>query len=131
MGHPRAGGDGRPRRGSGRTPCPGFRGLIRARRILAPPTLEGLDANLHGGAINGGTTALHQQLVFRPVPGSGRAETPVLGLYLASASAHPGGGVHGAPGANAARAALRRHRTGALSSLQSRLTHRDRKGQRV
>ncbi|WP_329525202.1 phytoene desaturase family protein [Streptomyces sp. NBC_01462] len=111
--------------------APGFRGLIRARRILAPPTLEGLDANLHGGAINGGTTALHQQLVFRPVPGSGRAETPVLGLYLASASAHPGGGVHGAPGANAARAALRRHRTGALSSLQSRLTHRDRKGQRV
>ncbi|MFC5204816.1 phytoene desaturase family protein [Streptomyces kaempferi] len=109
----------------------GFRGLIRARRILAPPTLEGLDANLHGGAINGGTTALHQQLVFRPVPGSGRAETPVPGLYLASASAHPGGGVHGAPGANAARAALRRHRTGALSSLQSRLTHRDRKGQRV
>ncbi|WP_329293820.1 phytoene desaturase family protein [Streptomyces sp. NBC_01455] len=111
--------------------APGFRGLIRARRILAPPTLEGLDANLHGGAINGGTTALHQQLVFRPVPGSGRAETPVPGLYLASASAHPGGGVHGAPGANAARAALRRHRTGALSSLQSRLTHRDRKGQRV
>ncbi|MET8289754.1 NAD(P)/FAD-dependent oxidoreductase [Streptomyces sp. NPDC005132] len=111
--------------------APGFRGLIRARRILAPPTLEGLDANLHGGAINGGTTALHQQLVFRPVPGTGRAETPVPGLYLASASAHPGGGVHGAPGANAARAALRRHRTGALSSLQSRLTHRDRKGQRV
>ncbi|MEU0037588.1 NAD(P)/FAD-dependent oxidoreductase [Streptomyces sp. NPDC006333] len=111
--------------------APGFRGLIRARRILAPPTLESLDANLHGGAINGGTTALHQQLVFRPSPGTGRPETPVPGLYLASASAHPGGGVHGAPGANAARAALRRHRTGALSLLQSRLAHRDRKGQRL
>jgi phytoene dehydrogenase-like protein len=89
-----------------------------------------MDANLHGGAINGGTTALHQQFVFRPTPGTGRPETPVAGLYLASASAHPGGGVHGAPGANAARAALRRQRTSALSHLQNRLHQRDRKGQR-
>ncbi|MFD3437182.1 phytoene desaturase family protein [Streptomyces sp. NPDC058685] len=87
--------------------APGFRALIRARRILAPPTLQSLDANLHGGAINGGTASLHQQLIFRPVPGTGRPETPVRGLYLASASAHPGGGVHGACGANAARAAIR------------------------
>lgn len=87
--------------------APGFRARIRARRILAPPTLEDLDANLHGGAINGGTAALHQQLVLRPLPGLGRPETPVAGLFLASAGAHPGGGVHGAPGANAARAALR------------------------
>ncbi|OKJ95227.1 FAD-dependent oxidoreductase [Streptomyces sp. CB03234] len=90
--------------------APGFRSLVRARRILAPPTLEAMNANLHGGAINGGTTAIHQQLVFRPVPGTGRPETPVEGLYLASAGAHPGGGVHGAPGANAARAALRSSR---------------------
>lgn len=110
--------------------APGFRDLIRARRILAPPTLESMDANLHGGAINGGTTAMHQQLIFRPSPGTGRPETPVRGLYLASASAHPGGGVHGAPGANAARAALRRSRTDVLSRLQSGLTRRDRKGER-
>lgn len=71
--------------------APGFRSLVRARRILAPPTLQAMDANLHGGAINGGTANLHQQLVFRPVPGTGRPETPVRGLYLASASAHPGG----------------------------------------
>ncbi|MBX6357079.1 MAG: NAD(P)/FAD-dependent oxidoreductase, partial [Micromonosporaceae bacterium] len=44
------------------------------------------------------------------VPGLGRADTPVDRLFLASASAHPGGGVHGAPGANAARAALARAR---------------------
>jgi phytoene dehydrogenase-like protein len=47
-------------------------------------------------------------LFFRPVPGLGRADTVIDGLFLASASAHPGGGVHGAPGGNAAAAALRR-----------------------
>ncbi|MFE4257276.1 phytoene desaturase family protein [Streptomyces sp. NPDC056883] len=87
--------------------APGFRTLIGARRILAPTTLQSMNENLHNGAINNGTTALHQQLVFRPTPGTGRPETPVKNLYLASAAAHPGGGVHGAPGANAARAALR------------------------
>ncbi|MFI2782379.1 phytoene desaturase family protein [Streptomyces sp. ALB3] len=91
--------------------APGFRSRVRSRRVLAPPTLEAMDANLHGGAINGGTAAAHQQLVFRPMPGTGRPETPVKGLFLASASAHPGGGVHGAPGANAARAALRGRRS--------------------
>ncbi|MEU5230104.1 NAD(P)/FAD-dependent oxidoreductase [Streptomyces anulatus] len=87
--------------------APGFRSRVLSRRILAPPTIEAMNANLLGGAINGGTAAAHQQLVFRPTPGTGRPETPVKNLYLASASAHPGGGVHGAPGANAARAALR------------------------
>jgi phytoene dehydrogenase-like protein len=89
--------------------APGFRDRIIARRVLSPRELEARDANLVGGAINGGTAGLHQQLVFRPVAGSGRPETPVKGLYLASASAHPGGGVHGACGANAARAALWHH----------------------
>jgi phytoene dehydrogenase-like protein len=74
--------------------------------VQSPDDLEDHDANLVGGAINGGTSALHQQLFLRPTPGLGRAETPVEGLYLAGASAHPGGGVHGAPGWNAARAAL-------------------------
>ena len=83
-----------------------------------------------GGAINGGTTAMHQQLVFRPLPGTGRPETPVPGLYLASAGAHPGGGVHGAPGANAARAALRRNRPPGLAGAQRLLAHRDRTGAR-
>ncbi|UPZ27087.1 NAD(P)/FAD-dependent oxidoreductase [Streptomyces sp. LRE541] len=110
--------------------APGFRSLIRSRRVLAPPTLQALNANLHGGAINGGTTALHQQLVFRPVPGTGRPETPVKGLYLASASAHPGGGVHGAPGSNAARAALRRNLPNGLARAQRVLARRDRKGDR-
>ena len=86
--------------------APGFADRITARRVLGPVELESLDANLVGGALNGGTAALQQQIVFRPVPGMGRAETPIKGLYLGSASAHPGGGVHGACGSNAARAAL-------------------------
>lgn len=86
--------------------APGFRDLILDRHLLTPRSLEEADANLAGGALNGGTAQLHQQLVFRPTPGLGRPETSIRGLYLASASAHPGGGVHGAPGANAARAAL-------------------------
>ena len=89
--------------------APGFGDLVVARRVLGPRELEARDANLHNGALNGGTSALRQQLVLRPVPGTGGATTPVRGLYLASMSAHPGGGVHGACGANAAHAALRQH----------------------
>jgi phytoene dehydrogenase-like protein len=97
--------------------APGFRALITGRRLLSPCTFESLDENLVGGALNGGTTAVHQQLFFRPIPGTGRPETPVQRLYLASASAHPGGGVHGACGANAARAALRAHTNAASRVL--------------
>jgi phytoene dehydrogenase-like protein len=86
--------------------APGFRSRIVARHVFTPPSLEAANANLVGGDVGGGTAKLSQQLVLRPVLGWGRAETPIKGLYLASASAHPGGGVHGACGSNAARAAL-------------------------
>lgn len=86
--------------------APGFRDSIRARHVLTPPSLERANRNLLGGAINAGTAQLHQQVIFRPTPGGGRPETAVRGLYFASASAHPGGGVHGFCGSNAARAAL-------------------------
>jgi phytoene dehydrogenase-like protein len=86
--------------------APGFSERIIARRILTPLDLERRNASLVGGSLNGGTTALDQQVIFRPIPGLGRAGTPIRGLYLASASAHPGGAVHGACGMNAARAAL-------------------------
>jgi phytoene dehydrogenase-like protein len=87
--------------------APGFRDLVIGRSVATPGALEAADANLRGGAVNGGTAALRQQFVLRPVPGDGTARTPVKGLYLASASAHPGGGVHGACGANAVHFALR------------------------
>lgn len=94
--------------------APGFGRLIRGRHVFTPPGFQRANANLVNGALNGGTAALHQQLVLRPIPGLGRSETPVDGLYMASASAHPGGGVHGACGANAARAALARWRPARL-----------------
>lgn len=89
--------------------APGFTGLIRARCVQGPAELEEHNPSLVDGAINAGTAAIHQQFVFRPVPGLSRADTPVDRLYLAGASAHPGGAVHGACGANAARAALARN----------------------
>jgi phytoene dehydrogenase-like protein len=100
--------------------APGFGDLVMARHVFTPPTLEAANANLVGGDVNGGTAQLHQQLVFRPIPGLARSETPIRGLYLASASAHPGGGVHGACGANAARSALAHDRWRALGSSVSR-----------
>jgi phytoene dehydrogenase-like protein len=86
--------------------APGFAAEVIGRRVMTPSDLHALNPGLLGGTMNGGTSALHQQLVFRPIPGTGRADTPIARLFLASSAAHPGGGVHGAPGANAARAAL-------------------------
>ncbi len=90
--------------------APGFTDLVLGRHVAGPDELERGDAALVGGAIGGGTSALHQQLVFRPTPGLGRPETPIANLYLAGSSAHPGGGVHGGPGSNAATVAIRRRR---------------------
>jgi phytoene dehydrogenase-like protein len=96
--------------------APGFRARIIGRHVMSPPQLQERDANLVGGDISGGTAQLSQQLVFRPLTGWARAETPIPNLYLGSASAHPGGAVHGACGANAARAALLHHPLRRLSA---------------
>ncbi|MCW2560146.1 MAG: FAD-dependent oxidoreductase [Mycobacterium sp.] len=86
--------------------APGFTDHVIGKTIQRPSDLEASDANLHTGAVNGGTSQLYQQLIFRPTPGFGRAETPVQNVFLGSAAASPGGGVHGICGRNAARAAL-------------------------
>jgi phytoene dehydrogenase-like protein len=86
--------------------APGFESSIRVRQVQTPASMERDDANLVNGDKSLGSAQLHQQLVFRPVPGLARPETPIPGLFLASGSAHPGGGVHGACGAHAARAAI-------------------------
>jgi phytoene dehydrogenase-like protein len=90
--------------------APGFRSAVVGRHVYSPADMEHANPSLVAGALGGGTAAAYQQLFLRPVPSLGRADTPVDRLYLASSSAHPGGGVHGAPGANAARAALARNR---------------------
>jgi phytoene dehydrogenase-like protein len=89
--------------------APGFGRLVVGRHVYSPADMQAENPSLVGGAVGGGTAAAFQQLFLRPIPGLGRPDTPVDRLYLASSSAHPGGGVHGAPGANAARAALTRH----------------------
>jgi len=87
--------------------APGFRSLIRARAIHSPADLEAMDENLVGGDLGGGSACWTQQLFFRPAFPYFRYRTPVRGLYLASASTHPGAGVHGACGFNAAQMAIR------------------------
>jgi phytoene dehydrogenase-like protein len=99
--------------------APGFSDRIIARHLQSPTQINDADANLLLGAVNGGTAGLHQQAIFRPFTGLGRPETPYERLYLASASAHPGGGVHGACGWNAARTALRDN--GTLGSVRRAL----------
>jgi phytoene dehydrogenase-like protein len=86
--------------------APGFRSLVRARAIHTPEDLQSMDENLVGGDLGGGSARWNQQLFLRPVFPFFRYRTPVRGLYLCSASTHPGAGVHGACGFNAARFAL-------------------------
>jgi phytoene dehydrogenase-like protein len=86
--------------------APGFRARVEAVAVHTPDDLERRNPNLVGGDVSGGSAAITQQLVFRPVPGWFRYRTPVKALYLCSASTHPGGGVHGMSGRNAARRVL-------------------------
>ncbi|WP_433802137.1 phytoene desaturase family protein [Actinomycetospora sp. CA-084318] len=88
--------------------APGFADLVVGRAVSGPDELQRQNPGLIRGALMAGTASPHQQLVFRPTPGLGRPDTVVDRLFLAGASAHPGGAVHGGPGAAAARAALAR-----------------------
>jgi len=86
--------------------APGLGARVVGSAVRTPADLEDENPNLVGGDLGSGSMALDQQLVFRPVPGWFRYATPVKGLYLCSASAPPGGGVHGAVGRNCARRVL-------------------------
>ncbi len=87
--------------------APGFRAHILARRVVTPDQLQAMNANLVGGDLGGGSNAWHRQFVFRPMFPYFRYRMPVKGLYLCSSYAHPGAGVHGMCGYNAADRVLR------------------------
>jgi phytoene dehydrogenase-like protein len=86
--------------------APNFRASVLGRRILTPLDLE-REFGLVGGDIFHGALSLDQLFSARPVLGHGNYRMPVRGLYLCGAGAHPGGGVTGIPGRNAAREILR------------------------
>jgi phytoene dehydrogenase-like protein len=86
--------------------APGFRELVVRRRVITPLDWE-RDYGLTEGSIFHGEMGLDQLLFMRPVPGFGQYRTPIARLYLCGAGTHPGGGVTGAPGYNAAREILK------------------------
>jgi len=86
--------------------APGFKASVIARQALSPLDLERV-FGLTGGDIMHGRLELDQLFAARPVLGHGDYRMPVPGLYLCGSGAHPGGGVTGAPGHNAAREILR------------------------
>jgi phytoene dehydrogenase-like protein len=85
--------------------APNFKRSVIARQVLTPLDLESV-FNLTGGNIFQGAMTLGQLFTFRPVAGCAGYRTPIRGLYLCGAAAHPGGGVMGIPGWNAAREIL-------------------------
>lgn len=97
------------------THAPGLPELVVDRTVTPPLALQARDPNLVGGDVGGGATSLDQLSVLRPIAGWSSYALPLRGLYMCGAASHPGGGVHGQVGRNAARTVLRDHRL--------RLTH--------
>jgi phytoene dehydrogenase-like protein len=85
--------------------APGLSGMVRERQVLTPVDLE-RDYGLTEGHPLHLEPGLDQFFAWRPMLGLGRYRTPIRGLYLCGSGSHPGGGITGAPGANAAREML-------------------------
>ncbi|MGC1387858.1 MAG: NAD(P)/FAD-dependent oxidoreductase [Steroidobacteraceae bacterium] len=86
--------------------APGLRGSIIAAELLTPVDIE-REFRISGGHWHHGELAFDQFFLVRPVPGAAQHRTPLPGLYLCGAGCHPGGGVMGIPGRNAARQVLK------------------------
>ena len=87
------------------THAPGISGLVQGAELLTPLDIE-QRFHIHGGHWHHGELAFDQFFMVRPVPGAAQYSTPLAGLYLCGAGAHPGGGVMGYAGRNAARRIL-------------------------
>jgi phytoene dehydrogenase-like protein len=85
--------------------APNIRDVILHRQVLTPLDIERTFGLTEGNIFQGELT-LEQLFFLRPVPGWARYETPIKGLYLGGSATHPGGGIMGAPGRNAARRIL-------------------------
>ena len=86
--------------------APGLSSAVEHRQVITPLDLE-QEFSLTGGHIYHGEPALDQLFTMRPVLGWAQYRTPLRGLFLCGAGTHPGGGVTGAPGQNAAREILK------------------------
>ena len=87
------------------TYAPNLPGAVLHRQVVTPPDME-REYGLLGGNIFHGEMSLDQLFFLRPASEAGSYRTPVAGLYLGGSGTHPGGGVMGAPGRNAARTVL-------------------------
>ena len=85
--------------------APNIRDLIIHRQVISPLDLE-REYSLTGGNIFHGDMTLDQLFFMRPVAGWAKYRTPISALYMCGSGTHPGGGVMGAPGHNAAREIL-------------------------
>jgi phytoene dehydrogenase-like protein len=85
--------------------APNFRNVIRHRQVVTPLDLE-REWGLSEGNIFQGELSLEQLFFLRPVPGWANYRTPIRGLYMCGSATHPGGGIMGAPGRNAALSVL-------------------------
>jgi phytoene dehydrogenase-like protein len=92
--------------------APGIGGLVTHREVLTPVDLESR-FGLTGGHPLHGEAGLDQFYLWRPLLGHARYRLPLEGLYLCGSGAHPGGGITGGPGQNAAREILSSIRKGA------------------
>jgi phytoene dehydrogenase-like protein len=85
---------------------------LTAAQVLTPADLE-RQIGLTGGHIHHGEMALDQMYAMRPIPSCAQYRTPIEGLYLCGAGTHPGGGITGHSGVNAARTFMRDRRRSA------------------
>jgi phytoene dehydrogenase-like protein len=102
--------------------APGFKASVLGRQVLSPLDLERV-FGLTGGDIFHGALSLDQLFSARPMLGHADYRGPLPGLYHCGAGAHPGGGVTGAPGHNAARAVARDLKGGAFRRIRERVGH--------
>jgi len=86
--------------------APNLKSLIVDHELLTPQDIESR-YNVRQGHWHHGEMTIHQSFMMRPVPGAAQYNTPIDGLYLCGAGAHPGGGLTGLPGHNAAQRILK------------------------